>query len=68
MTAVFFNVVRLVPTVWAFGEFSTDVANTLHDISGWLMLPLAFASLFAMMRLLRWVQIPITPYTLAHGS
>lgn len=68
ITAIVFNVVRLVPIVWAYGEFSRDFANTLHDVSGWLMLPIAFLSLLGLMRLLRWAQIPVTTYVLAYGS
>lgn len=68
VTAIFFNVVRLVPTVWAFGIFSSETASTLHDLSGWVMLPCAFLTLLGLMKLLRWAQIPITPYVLAYGS
>jgi exosortase len=68
LTAIVFNVIRLVPTVWMFGSFSPDFANAVHDVSGWLMLPIAFVSLLGVMRLLRWAQIPITPYILAYGS
>jgi exosortase len=66
VTAIVFNVARLVPTVWAYGVFPQDVADSLHTVSGWLMLPCAFFSMLGLMRLLRWSQIPITPYVLAH--
>jgi hypothetical protein len=33
-----------------------------------MMLPLAFLTLLGVMRLLRWAQVPITPYILAYGS
>jgi exosortase/archaeosortase family protein len=68
LTALVFNVVRLVPTVWAFGRYSAEVAQTIHDVSAWVMLPVAFVSLLGLMRLLRWAQVPITPYVLAYGS
>lgn len=68
VTALAFNVARLVPTVWAFGSFPSDVAASLHDASGWIMLPCAFLTLLGLMRLLRWAQIPITPYILAYGT
>jgi len=67
VTAIVFNVARLVPTVWAYGLVSADLADSLHTISGWLMLPCAFFTLLGLMRLMRWAQIPITPYVLAHG-
>lgn len=68
LTAIAFNMVRLVPTVWAYGQFSGATAEMVHDVGGWLMLPCAFFSLLGLMRLLRWAQVPITPYMLAHGS
>jgi exosortase len=68
ITAIAFNVVRLVPLIWAYGFLPTHVAETLHDVSGWLMLPCAFLALLGVMRLLRWAQIPITPYVLSYGS
>lgn len=68
ITAIAFNVVRLVPVVWAFGFFPGTAANVLHAASGWVMLPCAFLTLLGLMRLLRWAQIPITPYVLSHGA
>jgi exosortase len=68
VTAIVFNVLRLVPTVWAFGSYSEAVAQTVHDLSAWIMLPVAFLSLLGLMKLLRWAQVPITPYVLAYGS
>jgi exosortase len=68
VTAIFFNVVRLVPTIWAFGEYPQAFAQTMHDASAWVMLPVAFVSLLGLMRLLRWAHVPITPYVLAYGS
>jgi exosortase len=67
ITAIVFNVARLVPTVWAFGWLPTNIANSLHDASGWVMLPCAFVALLGFMRLFRWAQIPVTPYVLAYG-
>ena len=67
VTAIVFNVARLVPTVWAYGVVSPAAADSLHEISGWLMLPCAYLALRGLMRLMRWAQIPITPYVLAHG-
>lgn len=68
VTAIFFNVLRLIPTVWAYGNCSAEVATSIHDAGGWVMLPCAFLSLLGLMRLLRWAQIPITPYILSYGS
>jgi exosortase len=66
--AILFNVVRLVPTVWAFGTLPPDLAEAFHVAGGWLMLPLAFLALVGAMRLLRWAEIPVTPYVLSYGS
>jgi exosortase len=68
LTAIAFNVIRLVPTVWAFGALPASAATTLHDMSGWLMLPFAFLTLVVVLRMLRWAQVPITPFVLAHGT
>lgn len=67
VTAIAFNVVRLVPVVWAYGTLDADVARTIHDVSGWVMLPCAFLALLGVMRALRWAQIPVTPNVLAYG-
>ena len=40
-------------------------ANFFHDVAGWVMLVLAFGLLMAIIRVLRWALIPVTPYTLA---
>jgi exosortase len=68
VTAIAFNVARLVPVVWAHGSLPSDAAQALHDVSGWVMLPCAFLTLMAVMRLVRWAQVPIAPYVLAHGA
>ena len=65
VSAIFCNLVRLVPTVWLFG-YHPSVANGFHDYSGWLMLPIAFLLLMAIVRLLRWALLPIAKFTLAY--
>src|SRR5690606_36489443 len=49
-TAILCNVVRLVPTVWVFGHYP-DIAQTFHDVSGWLMLGVAFLLLTSIIHL-----------------
>lgn len=59
--AIFCNILRLVPTVLAYGFFSPDFADQLHDWLGW---GLAFASYFGLMGLLwlmRWLLLPVDP-------
>lgn len=68
VTAIVFNVLRLVPVVWSFGTFSSSFATQIHDLSAWVMLPLSFLALLGVTRLLRWAHVPVSPYLLAHES
>lgn len=65
VVAVCCNVLRLTPTVWMFGNASREAAQRFHDISGWVMLFVAFFILAGIVRVLRWARLPIGPYTLA---
>ncbi len=74
LTAIICNVIRLVPTVWLYGQVSQTVAGwtvtqeraaEFHDITGWIMLVVAFVILTSIVRVLRWAMIPVTTYTLA---
>lgn len=65
ISAILCNVVRLIPTVWLYGYTDVNVADAFHDWSGWLMLGVALLLLIAIIRLLRWALVPVTPYTLA---
>ena len=67
LLAVVCNVVRLIPTVWMYGYCKLETANRFHDISGWLMPPVAFLILLGIVRLLRWAMVPVTRFTLAYG-
>lgn len=60
------NVMRLLPTVVLYGYADVSVADSFHDISGWLMVPLAFCALLGLFALLRWALIPVTRFTLAY--
>jgi exosortase len=64
--AIAANVVRLLPTVWLYGFARHDLADRFHDLSGWIMLPVAFATLMAVIALLRWALVPVNRYTLAY--
>jgi exosortase len=64
LTAVAANVARLVPVAWAFGHLPEDAAWAVHDLSGWVMIPVAFAFLVLAMRTLRWAQVPVTRFPL----
>lgn len=65
IVAVVANVIRLVPTVWAYGAFDAEVAEGIHDISGWVMLVVAFVGLMAIVRMLRWAMVPVSRFNLA---
>ncbi len=63
--AILCNLIRILPTVWLYGNAPLAVARAFHDYSGWLMLPIALLMLLGIIRLLRWAMIPIMRYTLA---
>jgi exosortase len=65
VSAIFCNLVRLVPTVWLYG-YHPSVADAFHEYSGWCMLPIAFLLLMAIVRTLRWALLPIAKFTLAY--
>lgn len=65
LVAVAANVVRLIPTSFLYGHVSAERATIFHDVSGWVMLPLALFTLAALLRLLRWLEFPVTSYRLA---
>jgi exosortase len=60
--ALVVNVIRLVPTVLMYGYRSADAADTFHDMSGWGVLVVAIGLLYGMLALLRWLEVPISPY------
>jgi exosortase len=66
LSAVLCNVVRLIPTLWVYGNCPTKVASTVHDVGGWVMLGVSFALLIGILRLLRWAMVPVTPFVLAY--
>jgi len=59
------NVVRLVPTSLFFGYGSVEAAQTFHDLAGWVMLPVALLALLGVLRLIRWLEFPVTSFRLA---
>ncbi|MCC7389720.1 MAG: exosortase/archaeosortase family protein [Phycisphaerales bacterium] len=62
VVALVVNIVRLVPTVLAYGHLSPGVADLIHDVSGWAVLGLAVVLLWGLLLLLRWFEVPIDPY------
>jgi exosortase len=66
--ALVVNVIRLIPTVLMYGYADSDLANFVHDISGWIMLFVGLGILWLILGLLRWLQVPITRYAMAGGG
>ncbi len=65
VTAILCNVLRLVPTVLVYDRFSRSTAEAFHQGSGWVMLVAGFLMLMGVVKLLRWLMIPVAPYTLS---
>jgi len=65
VVAIVCNVIRLVPTVWMYGDGATETALRFHDIAGWAMLIVAFLMLRGSVGLLRWLMIPVSNYPIA---
>ncbi len=66
LAAIVCNVIRLLPTVWLYGYTAEPIAKKFHDVSGWIMLPIAFVLLLGVVRLLRWAMIPVARFNLAY--
>ncbi|MEM9165706.1 MAG: exosortase/archaeosortase family protein [Planctomycetota bacterium] len=62
LLAVLVNILRLMPTVLFYGYTNDGVAKVFHDLSGWAMMALALGMLWAFMRLLRWMELPVLSY------
>lgn len=65
LIAMVCNVIRLVPTSLIFGYGSAELAQSFHDIAGWVMLPLALVILVGVLRTIRWLDFPVTSFRLA---
>ena len=60
------NVVRLVPSAIAYGYFP-EFAEEVHGIGGWMMIPFAIGILFFILRLVEWLDIPVSRWRLMTG-
>jgi exosortase/archaeosortase family protein len=65
LSAILCNVIRMVPTLWLYGYGSRPLADAFHNVSGWVMLAVAFMMLMGIIRVLRWAYLPVAHYTLA---
>jgi len=68
VVAIVGNVARLVPTVLAYARLEPETADTIHDLSGWVMLAFAFVALLGIEHVLRWALIPTQRFTLAQRA
>lgn len=66
LAALLCNVIRLIPTVLLYGYADKSTADAFHDISGWLMVPLAFGVLLGVTAVMRWAMIPVARFNLAY--
>ena len=60
--AIVCNLVRLVPTVWIFGKYDPSTAQRFHDLSGWAMLLVAYLLLSSIVGVLKWAELPVSPF------
>jgi exosortase len=59
--AIACNIIRLVPTVIAYGYFTPEVADQIHDWLGWVMVILSYFMLMGLLWLMRWSLLPVEP-------
>lgn len=59
LVALVCNIVRLVPTALVYGFAAPATAEQVHDVAGWLMLPLSLVLLLGVVRLMRWLDLPV---------
>jgi exosortase len=64
IAALVSNIIRLIPTTVFFGYGSVEQAQHFHDIAGWIMLPVALLMLFGVLRMIRWIELPVMPFRL----
>ncbi|MEL7239576.1 MAG: exosortase/archaeosortase family protein [Planctomycetota bacterium] len=59
LVAVVCNVIRIVPTVWLYGNASDGLADFAHTAGGWVMLVIAFVVMLWLLKLLEKSELPI---------
>ncbi len=61
MLALVCNVIRLVPTVWVYGNYSEETASGFHDIAGWVVLFVGYFLLTGLTALMDAAGLPVHP-------
>ncbi len=65
VAALVTNVIRLIPTTLFFGYGTIEQAQFFHDISGWIMLPVALLMMIGVLKMIRWIELPVMSFRLA---
>ena len=65
LVALICNVVRLIPTSLVLGYSSGRTEEWLHDVTGWMMMPVALGILAILLRFFRWLDLPVASFRLA---
>jgi exosortase len=55
--ALLVNVIRLIPSTLMYGYAGKGAADLFHDLSGWGVLALALLILWAVLQIMRWLEI-----------
>ena len=63
--AILVNLSRMIPTVLLHGYADEKMAGLFHDISGWASLAVALGLLWAFLKLLRWLEVPVARVAVA---
>jgi exosortase len=64
--AIACNIIRLVPTVLAYGYFSPEFSDQIHDWLGWVMVIASYFMLMGLLALMRWLLLPTEPLPIMH--
>ncbi len=59
--AILCNIIRLVPTVLAYGYYKPETADLIHDWLGWVMVIASYFMLMGLLWLMRWLLLPVDP-------
>ena len=65
VAALVSNVIRLIPTTLFFGYGTIEHAQVFHDAAGWVMLPVALLMLVGVLKMIRWIELPVMSFRLA---
>lgn len=57
--ALLCNLIRILPTIWLYGQGSQELADQFHDLAGWGMVIVAYLLLMGFIELLDWTGLDI---------